>query len=325
MHAAEQKTARVSVKQMAAARKAASEKLSSSEFLMRCAQLQELNHWEYTKYNFASGLLKHVNSALNKISGYEIKTAVERTFGKECIYKQMRKVELSAHGEYHRFCTEVSWYRHVIFTAEHVQRYGRLSLLDCSTSRRLGTLKKLQEHISKFCADEGKISYDRIISPLEQWKNNIETKLKSLPKNAMAYKSLSTQLQAITKAMGPSTLWLDNVRSGPSWRSFIYQVIGTSTQLVKMLKWAAGDFTEGSRLSLDALVRASHEDLQLAFSNPKIRIQRSLSDFLSSANENGDERLKSLDGDYKLEACTPFHLNFKCVCGYLCVGCVHVS
>ena len=281
---------------------------------MRCAQLQELNHWEYKKYNFASALLKHVNSALRKMSGYEIELAVERIFGKDTVYKQMRKDGLRAHGEYHRFCNEVSWYRHVIFTAEYVQRYGRLSLLDCSTLRRIGTLKKLQAYIAEFCADEGNISYDRIISPLEKWKNNIETKRASLLKTSMAYKTLSTQLHAITNAMGPTTLWLDNVRSSPSWRSFIYQVVNTSTQLVKIFKWAAGAWSEGY-----ALVRASNDDL-LSVNSIKLKSQRSV-----SGQELADKRLKSLDGDYKLEACTPFHLNFKCVCGYLCVGCVHVS
>ena len=302
MHSAEIRDARVSSKTMAAARKAALEKLSSQDFLVRCAKLQELNHWEYTQYTQALSLLKHVNITFKKICRYEIKMVAAHTFEKDIVYKQLHKNELKAHGVYHMLCNQLSWYRHVLETAERVLRYRRLSLLNCSTEKRMETLKKLQVHISKFGGDKGNISFDRVISPLEQLKKNIETDCASLSESSSAYKTLSKQLQSIANAMEPTDVWLKTIRSSSTWKAFIYQVISTSTQMIKMLKWSSNSIA--SAPTLDAIVRGSSSDLLRAGISRK-RIM--------SEEELLDPTLKGLDGDYKLEACTPFHLNYQYV------------
>lgn len=296
MHSAELRDARVSPKTLAAARNAAMEKLPAADFLVRCAQLQELNHWEYTQYTQALGLLKHLHNELLKLSSFNIELAVQRAYGQDTVYKQLSKSELHAHAEFHKLCVQLSWYRHILLTAERILRYKRLSLLNSTTNRRVQTLKKLQAEISKFGADVKNITYEKVLSPLEQFKEKLEKECASRVKASMGHRSLSMQHLAVEKAMQPVKKWQKIIRSSESWQTFITQVIGTSTQMIKMLKWSHG--ATNRRESVDAIVRASCVAL------PTVSVES-----VDSELER-DTTLKSLDGDYKLEACTPFHLNF---------------
>lgn len=293
MHTAELRDARVSPKALTAARDASMEKLPAADFLVRCAQLQELNHWEYTQYTQALGLLNHIYNELQKIRSYKIEKTVQRSYGRDNVFKQMHKQELNAHGEFHKLCVQLSWYRHVLVTVERILRYQRLSLLNSTMDRRIQTLKKLQAHISKFGADVENITYEKIVSPLELFKQELEVDCASRLKASMGYKSLSLQLLAITETMKPANEWQERVRSSEPWRKFVLQVNVTSTQMIKMLKWSTTSCKDRS-VSIDALVRMSFGTLP-------------------TETELADRTLKALDGDYKLEACTPFHLNFKCV------------
>lgn len=319
MHSAELRDARVSTKTLSAARNLAmEEKLPASDFLVRCSQLQELNHWEYTRYTQALGLLKHLHNELLKLSSFNIELAVQRSYGRDIVYKQLHKSELRAHGEFHKLCVQLSWYRHVLSTAERILRYHRLSLLNSTTNRRMQTLKKLQVHISKFGANVENITYETIFTPLERFKQKIENACASREKASMGYRSLSMQLLAVEQAMQPAKKWQERIRSSESWKTFILQVIGTSTQMIKMLRWSDGS-TRSRRVSLDAIVRASCVSLPTA----SIASLPTPTEYVDFAFKNPDGSLKSLDGDYKLEAATPFHLNFKCVL-YACLRAIAI-
>ena len=126
------------------------------------------------------------------------------------------------------------------------------------------------------------------------------------------------QLLAVEQAMQPAKKWQERIRSSESWKTFIFQVIGTSTQMIKMLKWSNGS-TTSRRVSLDAIVRASCGTLPTA----SIVSLPTSTEYVDFAFKNPDSSLKSLDGDYKLEAATPFHLNFKCVL-YACLRAIAI-